>query len=70
MIKIPRDVALGILRDLEQTRVKMIASRESSADYAIRVCQAVVAKAGGFSERSQWDGSKEKQTRDSKRKSR
>ncbi len=70
MSRIPRDAAIKLLKELEQTRTNMLHTGETSVDYAVRVCQAVVAKAGGFTERSQWDGTREKESRDTKRRSR
>lgn len=46
---------LEILRELEAYRIKQ-AGKDNPSDFAIRVCEAIVARAGGFTGRSQWEG--------------
>jgi len=44
---------LAILGELETFRKKKEHMNEPS-DWTIRVCQAIVAKAGGYTDRNQW----------------
>jgi len=44
---------LEILRELEAYRIKQ-EQKNSPSDYVIRVCEAIVARAGGFTGRNHW----------------
>lgn len=47
---------VAVLALLEAYRIKVEASRENHHDHAIRVCQAIVARAFGYTNRADWTG--------------
>lgn len=54
------DIALKALKEMDDYR-HTVTVKNTQPDYAIRVCQAILAKAAGFPDRAAW-----KQTIESK----